>query len=320
MSFSSAMALARWLVPEDRSSRYRWCSHSRARLKPRPSRSFVQICGLVEIVGYDLGAGCQRGFHPWLHGSGPARSRALLGDKTRCNQNGLGLEVLVQDVIAAMVTSPCANGELFSFNFDALRRLQRCFAEFVSTSAVCKRNVETFGQEPHGPADVLDRPDGRYNIVQVEFQRVCEDRIWCIAGPEASSPALWHKLQRGRHALWHRARYCFEIFDGLIINWEEAAGRAIFRRHIGDGGLRLRATGCRESRAVNSTNLPTTPRFWRSISTTRQHKVGRGYAFIQLAGQLEADDFRDQHGNRLAKHGRFRLDAADAPAQARKGR
>jgi hypothetical protein len=33
------------------------------------------------------------------------------------------------------------------------------------------------------------------------------------------------------------------------------------------------------------------------------------------AGQLEADDFGDQHRNRLAEHRRFRLDAADAPAE-----
>ena len=33
------------------------------------------------------------------------------------------------------------------------------------------------------------------------------------------------------------------------------------------------------------------------------------------AGQLEADDLRDQHGDRLAEHRRLRLDAADAPAE-----
>jgi hypothetical protein len=33
------------------------------------------------------------------------------------------------------------------------------------------------------------------------------------------------------------------------------------------------------------------------------------------AGQLEADDFRQQHGDRLAEHRGLRLDAADAPAE-----
>ena len=36
-----------------------------------------------------------------------------------------------------------------------------------------------------------------------------------------------------------------------------------------------------------------------------------------LAVEPEADDLRDEHGGRLAKHGRFRLDAADAPAEHR---
>ena len=35
----------------------------------------------------------------------------------------------------------------------------------------------------------------------------------------------------------------------------------------------------------------------------------------QLAGQLEADDARDEHGDRLAEHRGLGLDAADAPAE-----
>ena len=35
----------------------------------------------------------------------------------------------------------------------------------------------------------------------------------------------------------------------------------------------------------------------------------------QLAGQLEADDARDEHRHRLAEHGGLGLDAADAPAE-----
>ena len=37
--------------------------------------------------------------------------------------------------------------------------------------------------------------------------------------------------------------------------------------------------------------------------------------FAQLAGQLEADDFGQQHRQRLAEHRRLRLDAPDAPAE-----
>ena len=64
----------------------------------------------------------------------------------------------------------------------------------------------------------------------------------------------------------------------------------------------------------NSTNLSTTP-FLRSISvtvSTRSVAVAPG---LQLAVQAEADDLRNQHGDRLAEHGGFGFDAADAPAQ-----
>ena len=46
-----------------------------------------------------------------------------------------------------------------------------------------------------------------------------------------------------------------------------------------------------------------------------QHEVGRGDAFAQLAVEAEADDFGDQHADRLAEHRRLGLDPADAPAE-----
>ena len=46
-----------------------------------------------------------------------------------------------------------------------------------------------------------------------------------------------------------------------------------------------------------------------------QDEVGRRRALGQLAGQLEADDLRDEHRERLAEHRGLGLDPADAPAQ-----
>ena len=63
-----------------------------------------------------------------------------------------------------------------------------------------------------------------------------------------------------------------------------------------------------------STNFPTTPA-WRSMLGHGQHEVGRGRALGQRAGQLEADDLRHEHRERLAEHRRLRLDPADAPAE-----
>ena len=47
----------------------------------------------------------------------------------------------------------------------------------------------------------------------------------------------------------------------------------------------------------------------------REHEVGRGRAFGQGAHELEADDLRDEHRDRLAEHRRLGLDPADAPAE-----
>ena len=46
-----------------------------------------------------------------------------------------------------------------------------------------------------------------------------------------------------------------------------------------------------------------------------EHQVGGGHAFAHFAGDLEAHHFGNQHRHRLAEHGRFRFDAAHAPAE-----
>ena len=63
----------------------------------------------------------------------------------------------------------------------------------------------------------------------------------------------------------------------------------------------------------NSTNLPTTLALRRISVTvsTRSVAVAPGG---NLAGQLEADDLRHEHVQRLAEHHGLGLDAADAPA------
>ncbi len=101
--------------------------------------------------------------------------------------------------------------------------------------------------------------------------------------------------------------------QGLVVDGEEAAGRAIFGRHIGDG----RAIGEREmveAGAVEFDEFADDAQLAQHLRDG-QHEIGRGHAFLQCAGQPEADDFRQQHGERLAEHAGFRLDAADAPAE-----
>ena len=69
--------------------------------------------------------------------------------------------------------------------------------------------------------------------------------------------------------------------DALAVELDELADDAVLAQHLGD----------------------------------REHDVGGGGAGRDRAGQLEADDARDEHRDRLAEHGRLGLDAADAPAE-----
>ena len=101
-----------------------------------------------------------------------------------------------------------------------------------------------------------------------------------------------------------------------MIDGEEAAGRAVFGRHIADGGAILeRHVG--KAFAIELDELADHALLAKDLGDG-QHQIGGGAACPQLAGEAHTDDFRNQHGNGLAEHGRFRLDAADAPAQHRK--
>ena len=60
--------------------------------------------------------------------------------------------------------------------------------------------------------------------------------------------------------------------------------------------------------------MPTTPCLRRGFGDG-EDEVGGSGAFLELAGEAEADDLRHQHGDGLAEHGGLGLDAADAPAE-----
>ena len=104
-----------------------------------------------------------------------------------------------------------------------------------------------------------------------------------------------------------------EIIDGRGVDRKEAAGRAIFRRHVADGRL-VRDRQMIQARAEEFHEFADHALLAQNLGH-RQHQIGRGDAFLELALELEADHFRQQHRQRLAEHRGFRLDAADAPAE-----
>src|SRR5450830_427141 len=103
-----------------------------------------------------------------------------------------------------------------------------------------------------------------------------------------------------------------EVIDGRFVDWEEAHGCAVFRRHVGDGcavgqGQRFRAFAEELDELADDF-------FLAQQFGDGQYQVGCGAAFAQRAGQVHADHVRRQEVDWLAQHAGFRLDAAHAPA------
>ena len=154
-----------------------------------------------------------------------------------------------------------------------------------------------------GPGEAGD------DLGHVEFERVGEDRL--VLGREPHALRLGIGFDQLDRAFVTAGQA--HIFQRLLIDAEEAAGRAVFGRHIGDGGA-IGEAQVGDARTVEFHEAADHAHFAQHLHAG-QHEVGRGHAFGQRAFQLEADDFGDQHRDRLAEHGRFRLDPADAPAE-----
>jgi hypothetical protein len=82
-----------------------------------------------------------------------------------------------------------------------------------------------------------------------------------------------------------------QVAQRLRVDGEDAAGRAVFGSHVADGG----AVGQRQlgdAGAVELDELADDAELAQHLGDG-EHEVGRGRAFAQLAGQLEADDLRN---------------------------
>jgi len=103
------------------------------------------------------------------------------------------------------------------------------------------------------------------------------------------------------------------IAEGLPVDMKKAAGGAIFRCHIGDGG----AVGERqvlETGAEELDKFSHHPVLAQHLGNSK-HQVGRSDAFLHGATDAKTHYLGQQHGNRLAQHGRLGLDTAHSPAQ-----
>ena len=259
------------------------------RLKPTLSRSSLQS-GIGEIFRDHLAARRQRGLHPGLClqslGGGVAREQAGADQHARIGGVGAGGDRRDDDVAMAEI-------EVAVFDRIARRGVGGLLV-FVG-----HRSGEAFGDRRQRDAALGTLRSGhrRHDVAEIERERRGEDRIGGLGGAEQALRLGIGRHQRDAVGL---AAGGLEIIDGRGIDREEAAGRAIFRRHVADGRLvgdrQMIETGAEELDELSDHAL------LAQHLRDREHEVGRGDAFLELALELEADHFRQQHRQRLAEH------------------
>ena len=165
-----------------------------------------------------------------------------------------------------------------------------------------------------GEADAILRPlrpgDARLDRAHVEFQHIGVVGLGRAVFPEQ---ALCFGVGLDQRDLLLTSARQTQVAQALGIDREDAAGGAVLRRHVADGGP-IRERQGRKTVAEELDELTDHTSLAQHLHHG-QHEVGCRRAFCQLAGQPEADHLRDQHHHRLAEHRRLGLDAADAPAE-----
>ena len=102
------------------------------------------------------------------------------------------------------------------------------------------------------------------------------------------------------------------VLRGLVVDREDRDRGAVLGAHVADRGAVGQWDGA-DAGAVELDELADDPVLAQLLGD-REDQVGRGGALGQLAGELEADDARDQHADGLAEHRGLGLDATHAPA------
>ena len=104
-----------------------------------------------------------------------------------------------------------------------------------------------------------------------------------------------------------------QVRECLGVDREEAHRRTILGGHVGDG-CSIGDAQAGETRAVEFDKL-SDHAFLAQHLCDRQHQIGGGCALAQAPVQAKTDNFRNEHRGRLAEHGGFGFDAANAPAE-----
>ena len=201
-----------------------------------------------------------------------------------------------------------AYGELGAFYFHALHGLG-FFLEDVHESA-----GKFFADLRQCNAILRPARTGQtgFDAREIQMQRIGEGGLWRF--PAVEEP-LCLRIFLDQCDARSRPPGRFQEAQRFIVDRKEAAGGAIFRRHVADGGAVFeRHVG--QALAIIFDKLPDHA-FLAQHLRDCEHEIGRGDARAQLPRKAHADDFGNQHGDRLPEHGGFGLDATYPPAQHR---
>jgi hypothetical protein len=262
----------------------------------------VVEAGGGQVVGHHFRSGCQGGLDPGL--GLQTLFQRLFGDEA-----GLQHDARVRGVGAAGDRRD-DDVAMAEFGVHARDRL-RLVGGHVAAQARqgLDEAVLDLGQDNPvlRPLRAGKRRDDRG---QVELERFAEDGVGQVVGPP-------HALRLGvgldqLDPLLLAAGES-EVVEGHLVDREEAAGGTVFGRHVGDGGT----IGQGQLADAGAEELDELADHAGSAQHLRdgQDEVGGRGALGQLAGELEAHDLGQQHGDGLAEHRGLGLDAADPPAE-----
>ena len=134
------------------------------------------------------------------------------------------------------------------------------------------------GWQGDAPLGTLRTGHRGHDVGKIERQRFREYGIDRLGGAEQ---ALRLGIGRNQLDAFGLAAGGLEIIDGRGVDREEAAGRAIFRRHVADGRL-VRDREMVEAGAEEFNEL-TDHALLAQHLRHGQHQIGRSHAFLQLS-------------------------------------
>ena len=254
--------------------------------------------------------------------------------------------MLVQLVIAAMTTAPCSSWNVSPSSVTlteagagdrrrdghALRR-HRLVAGLDAGRRVARReglgdglverllavaDAEAREGLDEGAARACERHpvlwaartgEARFDVTQVELDdlrvrrlvvRVVEEVLLARVGLDEGDPLLWSRGER-------------QVAKRLLVDREEVAGGPALGRHVGD----RRAIGDRQADEAAAEELDELADDADAAEDLRdrEDEIGRRRSGRERSRELEADDLRNEHRDRLAEHRRLGLDPAHAPAE-----